>query len=194
MGGEEILELGVEAILRLPRLQIEEAEDQRAGEAEQRGGERHAHAGDRRRQAALEIVEHGGGVGAALHRIDDAADRVDGLEQAPERAEQAEKHQQPDQVAVELAPFVETVADRIEDGARGVGRQAALARPGVDQRRHRPEQARLDDSRRRPRRRQRIDPADFAEQPKHLAEGEQRADPEHAENQAVEARDWPKKR
>ena len=177
MAGEKILQLGVEAVLRLPRLQIEEAEDQRAGEAEQRGGERNAHAGDRRRQAALEIVEHRRRVGAGLHAVDDAADRMHGLQQAPERAEQAEKHQQADEIAVEFAPLVEPGADRIEDRAGRRGRKPARAGAGVQHRRHRGEQQR------RARRRasaagvdQRIHPADFAEKPEHLPEGEHRAD------------------
>ena len=36
IGGQRIFEFGVEAVLRLAGLQIEEAEDERAGEAEQR--------------------------------------------------------------------------------------------------------------------------------------------------------------
>ena len=188
MSGEEVLELGVEPVLRLPRLKVEKAEDQRAGEAEQRRRERNAHARDRGRQAALQVVEHGRGVGAGLHRIDHAADRMNGLEQTPEGAEQAEEDQQTDEIAVELATLVEPGADRIEDRARGGGRHAPLSRPGVDQRRHRPEQSRLGDSRAGDRRSERIDPADFTEQPEHLAKGEQRADRQHADDQAVQPR------
>ena len=136
---------------------------------------------------ALEIVEHGRRVGAGLHAVDDAADRVDGLQQAPERAEQAEEHQQPDEVAVELAPLVEAVPIESRIARGGRGRQAARACAGVEQRRHRPEQARLTHSSPPSTANQRIDPVDFAEQPEHLAEGEQRADRQHAENQAVEA-------
>ena len=58
MAGEEIFEFGVEAVLRLARLQIEKAENERTGKAEQRGGEGYAHAGDRRGEAGLQIVEH----------------------------------------------------------------------------------------------------------------------------------------
>src|SRR5262249_61930616 len=36
-GGEPVFEIGVEAVLRLARLQIEKAEDQRTGESAQRG-------------------------------------------------------------------------------------------------------------------------------------------------------------
>ena len=50
-GRQPVFELGVEAVLRLARLQVEEAEHQRAGEAEQRGRERDAHAAERRGEA-----------------------------------------------------------------------------------------------------------------------------------------------
>ena len=65
-GREPVFELGVEAVLRLARLQIEEAEHQRAGEAEQRGRERDAHAGERRGEAFAQRVEHRAGVAAAF--------------------------------------------------------------------------------------------------------------------------------
>ena len=52
---QPVLELGVEAVLRVAGLQVEEAEDQRAGEAEQRGREGGAHAGERRRRPCLQL-------------------------------------------------------------------------------------------------------------------------------------------
>src|SRR5208337_1750133 len=107
MACEKLLEFGIEAVLRLPRLKVEKAKDERARKAEQRGGERHAHAGDRGREADLEIVEHRRGVGPGFHALDDAADRVHRLEKAPERAEQAEKHEQADEIAAEFASLVE---------------------------------------------------------------------------------------
>src|SRR5882672_9937855 len=36
-GGEPVFEIGIEAVLGLARLQVEKAQDQRSGEAEQRG-------------------------------------------------------------------------------------------------------------------------------------------------------------
>ena len=69
---EPVLEVGVEAVLRLARLQVEEAEHQRAGEAEQRGRERDAHAAQRRGEAFLQRVEHRAGVAARLERLDHA--------------------------------------------------------------------------------------------------------------------------
>ena len=47
---QPVLEVVVEHALRLAGLQVEEAEDERAGEAEQRGREGDAHAGERRRR------------------------------------------------------------------------------------------------------------------------------------------------
>ena len=75
-GGEPVFEIGVEAVLRLAGLQIEKAEDQRAGEPEQRRRERNAHAAERRGQAFLERVEHRVGVAADLEAVDDGADRA----------------------------------------------------------------------------------------------------------------------
>ena len=57
-GREPVLEVGVEAVLRLAGLQIEEAEHQRAGETEQRGRKRNAHAGERRGEAVAQRIEH----------------------------------------------------------------------------------------------------------------------------------------
>ena len=131
VAGEKLLELGIESILRLARLEVEEAEDQRAGEAEQRRGERHAHAGDRRGEAGLEVVEHGRRIDPGLHAVDDAGDRMDRLEKAPERAKQAKENQKTDEIAAELAPLVEPGGDGIEDGAGGDGREAARARARV---------------------------------------------------------------
>ena len=173
---QELLEFGIEAVLRLSRLQIEKAEDERAREAEQRGGERYAHAGDRHREAGLQVVEHPRGVGAGLHAVDDAADRMHRLEQAPEGAEQAEEDQQADQIAAELASLVEAGGDRIENGARRERREAARAGAGVEHRRHRREQERLGDRAAVRGPGQRVDPADLAEEPDDLTEREQRAD------------------
>ena len=57
--GQPVFEFGVEARLRAAGLQVEEAEHQRTGKAEQRRRERRAHAGQRRGQAGLQRVEHG---------------------------------------------------------------------------------------------------------------------------------------
>ena len=142
VAGEELLELGIEAILRLPRLKVEKAEDEGACEAEQRGRERDAHAGDRRGEAGLERIEHARRVDPGFHAVDHPGDRMHRLQEAPESAEQAEKHQKADQIAAELAPLVEPGGDGIENRAGGDGRQAPRARPGVEHRRHRREQHR----------------------------------------------------
>jgi hypothetical protein len=113
--GEPLLEIVVEAVLRLGGLKIDEAEDEGAGQAEQRRAEGRAHAAQGRRQARLQIVEHDDHVVAGERQVgDDAADRSDGFQQAPERAEQAEKDQQPRLVAGDVTALVETRADAVE--------------------------------------------------------------------------------
>jgi hypothetical protein len=52
------------------------------------------------------IAPGGGVAGAGIERLDCVADRADRLQQAPEGAEQAEKHEQPDQVARDVAGLV----------------------------------------------------------------------------------------
>ena len=66
--GEPVFELGVEAGLGAAGLQVEKAEDERAGKAEQRGREGRAHAGQRRGKPGLQRVEHGVGVARARDR------------------------------------------------------------------------------------------------------------------------------
>jgi hypothetical protein len=56
---QPVLEVVVEAVLRLARLQVEKAEHQRTGQAEQRGRKRRPHAGQRGREAGLELFEYG---------------------------------------------------------------------------------------------------------------------------------------
>ena len=71
--GEPVLELGVEPALGLAGLEVEEAEDERAGKAEERGRERQAHAAaSGAGEAALQLVEQGAGPGPGAHRLDDA--------------------------------------------------------------------------------------------------------------------------
>ena len=65
---QPVFELGVEAGLRAAGLQVEKAEDERAGKAEQRRREGRAHAGKRRGEPGLQRVEHGAGVAACPDR------------------------------------------------------------------------------------------------------------------------------
>ena len=139
MPGQPFLELVVEVLLGLARLQVEEAQDQGAGEAEQRGAEGGAHAGERLQQAGLELVEDRSEVaGADGQAGDHAADRADRLDQAPEGAEQAKEDQQVAQVAGDVAVFVEPRADAVQEMAQGQGRERraaaalALAQHGGD--------------------------------------------------------------
>ena len=74
-GREPVLEVVVEHVLRLPGLEVEEAEDERAGKAEERGRERRAHAAQRRGEAGLEVLEDDAGVaGGDVERSDGVAD------------------------------------------------------------------------------------------------------------------------
>jgi len=60
---QPFFEIVVEAVLRLARLQIAEAEHDRARKPEQRCAEGRPHAGQRCFEAGLQIVEEGGRVG-----------------------------------------------------------------------------------------------------------------------------------
>ena len=60
---QPFLQLIVEAAVRVARLQLQEAQHQRAAEAQQRGREGRAHAAQRRGEAVLQLVEHGDAVG-----------------------------------------------------------------------------------------------------------------------------------
>ena len=141
-GGEPVFQFGVEAVLRLARLQVEEAEHQRAGETEQRGRERNAHAAERRGEALAQRVEHAAGIAAGLQPLDHAADRADGLDQAPEGAEQAEEHQKAGHVARDVARLVEAGGDRVENAAHQLRRHRHAADAAAEDRRHRRQQHR----------------------------------------------------
>ena len=143
-GGEPVFEVGIEAVLRLARLQIEEAEDQRAGKAEQRRRKRNAHAAERRGQSpSFRRIEQGAGVAADLQSVDHLADRTDGLDQAPEGAEQAEKHQQARHVARDVAGLVEPGGDRIQQMPHGLLRDRHPPRAlAAEDRGHRRQQLR----------------------------------------------------
>ena len=188
-GGEPVFEVGIEPVLRLARLQVEKAEDQRAGEAEQRGRKRNAHAAERRGEAFLQGVEQRAGVAADLQPVDHLADRADGFDQAPEGAEQPEEHQQAGHVAGNVAGLVEPGGDRIQQMPHGLLRDrhppGALA---AEDRRHRRQQRRV------PLDREAgigdaeiVDPGDLRIEPDHLAERQDGADQQHQPDQRVEA-------
>ncbi len=188
-GGEPVFEVGIEAVLRLARLQVEEAEDQRSGEAEQRGRERNAHAAERRGQAFLQRVEQRAGVAADLQPVDHLADRADGFDQAPEGAEQAEEHQQAGHVAGDVAGLVEPGGDRIQQMPHGLLRDrhppGALA---AEDRRHRRQQRRVPlDRKAGIGDAEIVDPGDFRIEPDHLPERQDDADQQHRADQRVEA-------
>jgi hypothetical protein len=74
-------------------------------------------------QARLQRIEHRQCIAAGGQPADDVADRADGLEQAPEGAEQAEEDHQADQVARQVALLFQAQVDRIEDRAHRRGGQ-----------------------------------------------------------------------
>ena len=187
-GGEPVFQFGVETVLRLARLQVEEAEHQRAGETEQRGRERYAHAAERRGEALAQRVEHAAGIAAGFQPLDHAADRTHGFDQAPERAEQAEEHQQPGHVAQDIARLVEAGGDRVENAAHQLRRHRHAADAAAEDRRHRRQQHR------RPLDREAgigeaeiIDPGDFRIEADHLARRQHDADQQDPDDQRVEA-------
>src|SRR5262245_51262131 len=100
---QPVFEVGVKAVLRLPRLEVEEAEHQRAREAEERRRERDAHAAERSGKSALQILENRAGVPAHLQRLNNLADRTHGFEQPPEGAEQAEEDEEPGEIPGDVA-------------------------------------------------------------------------------------------
>ena len=107
--------------------------------------------------------------------------------QAPECAEQAEKHQQAGQIARNVARLVEARGDGIQQRAQRRGGQRH-GLPPADQRLHRRQQHRF--SRARPvavAAPVGVDPGDFAEQAEHLQNAEQNADDQNRDDQAVEA-------
>ena len=188
-GGEPVLQVGIEAVLRLTRLKVEEAEHQRAGKAEQRGRKGNAHAAERRGQPALDLLEHRAAVGPHFQRADDVADGGDGFQKAPEGAEQAEKHQEAREIAGSIARLVQPCADGIEDRAHGGLGNGHPADPVPQQRGHgRQQRRRAGDGEAGIGQPEGIHPVHFGKQPRHLPDGENDADGQDAENDAVEAR------
>ena len=187
-GGQPVFQFGVEAVLRLARLQIEEAEDQRSGETEQRGRKRNAHAAERSGKALAQGFEHGAGIAARLQPLDDAADRTHRLDQAPEGAEQAEEHQQAGHVARNVARFVEPGGDRVENAAHQLRRHRHASGAAAQNRRHRRQQhRRLIDRKAGIGEAEIIDPMDFGIKPQHLAHRQNDADDQHRDDQRVQS-------
>ncbi len=107
----------------------------------------------------------------------------------PEGAEQAEEDQKPGHVAQQVARLVEPGADRVENAAHGHLRNGHAADAVAEQRRHRRQQHRrlahfeagIGDA-------EAVHPLHFRREARDLAEGEDDADEQHAEDDAVEAR------
>ena len=122
-----------------------------------------------------------------LRPVDHVADRADGLDQAPERAEQAEEDQQAGHVARHVARLVQPGGDRIEDAAHHLRGNRHAADAVAEDRGHRREQHRRALDREagigQP---EAVDPVDLRKQPDHLPERQQDADEQHADDQRVE--------
>ena len=144
VGGKPVLQLVVKAVLRLAGLQVEKAEDERAGKTEERRAEGRTHPFERRFETAFEVVEDADHVLIGDREVaDNVAHRRHGLEQTPERAEQAQEDQQADHVAREVAGLVEPRADAVEQAAQRDRRQGHAALPVRQHRRKWCQQTRL---------------------------------------------------
>ena len=111
--GEPLLELAVEAVLGMAGEELEQAYDERAGEAEQRGAEGGAHAAELALEAAHQRVEAGHGAAALLRgeRADGVDDGGDDGGETVEGAEQAEEDEKRDDVAGEVALLLDAGGD-----------------------------------------------------------------------------------
>ena len=137
--------------MRLACLQIEKAENEAAGKAEQRGAECRRHAVQGRLQPGFQIGEGAGEVACPdIERADDTADRAHRLEQPVKCPKEAEKHQDTNQIARGLAGFVEPRCDAVEQGLQRGRRQAdPAALSPAEHARQRPQEPRRRPGRRR---------------------------------------------
>ncbi len=116
------------------------------------------------------------------------ADRSDGLDQAPEGAEQAEEDQQPGHVARHVARLVEAGGDRIENAAHHGRGDRHAPHAVAEQGGHRRQQHRRAlDREARVGEAETVHPVDFRKQPDDLPEGQQDADEQNAEDQGIKA-------
>ncbi len=185
---QPLLEVVVEAVLSEPRLQIEESQHERAGEAEERGAEGGAHAAQGRGEAGFQRFEGARRIaGARGQPADHAADRLHRLQQPVERPEQSQEDEHADQIARGLARLVEPRADAIQQSAHRHGGEAhASAAAVAEHGRHRRQQARHVLAREiglvAP---EALDPGDLGIEPHHLAEDVDDPGDEDAEDHAV---------
>ena len=184
-----VLELAVEAVLSVAGEELEEAHNQRAGEADQRGGEGSAHAAELAFEAAHQVVEDVDGALALLGR-----ERADGVHhrgndggKAVEGTEKAEEDQQIDQIAREVALLLDAGTDGFQDRAGG-GRGERAAGPALGK--HRGERGeetgRLGELVAGPVERETLDPAHRGDEREDLPEAGRNADEEDDEDEAVQ--------
>jgi hypothetical protein len=105
----------------------------------------------------------------------------DGFDQAPERAEQAEKDQQAGEIAPRVARFVEAGGDGIEDGAQHQRRNAAPLFGAEHGRQRREARRRLQSG--APARVMGVDPARLRNELQDLPQRQHDANQQHAENE-----------
>src|SRR5262249_56554580 len=107
-------------------------------------------------------VEHRAAGSARLKRVNARADRANGLDEAPERAEQAEENEQAGHVAGYVAGLVKAGSDRIEDTAHQLRRHSHAPDAASKNCGHRCEKNRNSlDSKARGRKAEVIDPSEF---------------------------------
>src|SRR5215813_3865084 len=188
-GGQPILEFRVEAVLRLARLQIEETEHERAGEAEQRGGKGNTHAREGCGEAVAQRVEHRTGIATCLQTLNDIADRTNGFDEAPKSTEQTEENEEPCHIPGNVARLVEASGNRVENSAHQLRGHGHASDATAKDRCHGREKDR------RPVDRQPgigkaeiIDPRDFRIETQHLTQRQHNSDCTDAEDERVQAR------
>ncbi|MBI3674827.1 MAG: hypothetical protein HY245_15685 [Rhizobiales bacterium] len=173
----------------MARLQLEEAEDQRAGEPQHGGGKRQAHAGQGLLQSVLQAFEDRRRLARAhVEGADRGADRTHRFQETPESAEEAKEDQEAHQIARLVARFIEARSQRIEERAHGQRRKDRRL-PTAQQIGHGPQEPRLA---------QRVGggfrfaepvhPFDLGKQPPHHAVGMQYAEQQGRDDHRIEAR------
>ena len=186
---QPFLQLVIEAVLRLPGGQVEEAEHQRPGKPEHGGGKRRPHPPQRLGEPGLQLVEQLVHIPRAdRHVADHIGDRTDRQQQPPEGAEQPEEDQQPRHVAGQLPRLVEPGGDPVQHAPHRRRRKAQPVGPaGGEHAGHRAEQLRRGLRRRaEPRAAEPLQPGDLRAQQQHLAQVPPDPEQQHAEDQPVQ--------
>ena len=109
----------------MARLQIQEAQHQRAGQTKQGRAEGDAHAVQRSAETPLELLKDCADVAPGQGQsVDDLTHPGERVQQTPEGSQQAQKDQQTGQIAGHVAELVQARADAVQQGVHGQGREA----------------------------------------------------------------------